>query len=96
VSTPEDEEAKNRVKAAVWEYTQQGVVLAVVFLAGLFTGYFTWGSGTEGAVHLRQYVKDQDAQLLDCKNKRVDLQSRLDVIQRRYDECTQRAAGAAR
>ncbi len=92
MSTPEDEEAKNRVKAAVWEYTQRGVVLAVVFFAGLFSGYIAWGAGQEGAVHLRQYAKDLDAQLLDCKNKRVDLQSRLDVIQRRYDECIARAA----
>ena len=39
---------QDQVKEAVWRYTAQGVILAVVFGAGLFVGYQKWGSGEMG------------------------------------------------
>ena len=46
------------------------------------------GSGETGSVFLRTHVVDLDSQLLDCKNKRVDVDGKLTVIQTRLDECT--------
>lgn len=84
----EDDDAKQRVQEAVWTWAVRLLVLAVTFGFGYFAGYVNYGSGETGSVFLRKHVTDLDAQLLDCKNKRVDVDGKLTVIQTRLDECT--------
>ena len=83
----EDDEAKKRVQEAVWAWAVRVIVLAVTFGFGTFAGYILWGTGTDGAVELRQRVPQLEAQVLEHKNKRVDLESKVEVISQRYEEC---------
>lgn len=94
VATTDDEEAKKRVQEAVWTWAVRVLVLAVTFGFGYFTGYVNYGSGEQGAIALRKHVVDQDALLLDCKNKRVDVDGKLVVIQGRLDDCQRSLAKA--
>jgi hypothetical protein len=95
VATLDDEEAKKRVQEAVWAWTGRVVVLAVVFGFGIFAGFLLWGSGMDGAIALRPRVVEMEAQVLEHKNKRVDLDSKLQVTQQRYEECQKALAKTA-
>jgi len=87
MAASEDELAKKQVQEAVWMWTGRIVVLAVVFGFGLFSGWYLWARGLEGAPYLRQKVVEMDAQLLEFKNKRVDVEGQLVVIKGRLDQC---------
>jgi hypothetical protein len=86
MSTTEDELAKKRVQEAVWMWTGRLIVLAVTFGFGFFAAFLLWGAGVQGAPALRAYKDQVDAQLLDCKNKQVDLQGQLTVYKGRLDQ----------
>jgi hypothetical protein len=94
VGTPEDEEAKKQVQEAVWTWAVRVLVLAVAFGFGFFAGWVLYGAGPTGAVQLRAQVEDLEAQLLDCKNKRVDSEGKVTVLQGRLDECNRSLAKA--
>ncbi len=79
----DDKEAAAQVKAVVWQYTQSGLVLLVVFLAGLFLGYQLWGVGDQGAPALREHAKQQDQEINRVKNEREDCQKVLEVTRSR-------------
>lgn len=83
----DDDAAKKRVQEAVWTWTGRVMVLLVVFIFGMFAGWVQWGGGDQGAVALRARTVDLDARLLECKNKQVDIDGKLTVVQSRYDEC---------
>ena len=85
MATTEDELAKRQVKEAVWMWTGRLLVLAVTFGFGFFAGFLLWGAGQEGAPALRAYRDRIDAQMLECKNKRVDLEGQLTVYKSRLD-----------
>ena len=87
MATTEDEAAKKQVQEAVWAWTGRVIILAVTFGFGFFAAWVQWGAGEAGAPALRQHVSDQDAQILDLKNKRVDTEGKLVVIQSRLEEC---------
>jgi hypothetical protein len=87
VASLEDEEAKKRVQEAVWAWASRVIVLAVTFGFGTFAGYLLWGGGPDGALALRPKIVEMEAQVLEHKNKRVDLDSKLQVTQQRYEEC---------
>ena len=87
MATLEDDEAKRRVQEATWEWTQRIIVLAVTFGLGFFAAWVQWGSGLEGAPALRQRVVEMDAQILEMKNKRVDLDGKITVLTSRLEEC---------
>ena len=86
MAATEDELAKQKVQEAVWQWTGRIIVLAVVFGFGFFAAYILWGNGMSGAIELRKRVEQQDAQILDLKNKQVDVSGKLTVIQGRLDE----------
>jgi len=86
MAATEDELAKQKVQEAVWQWTGRIIVLAVVFGFGFFAAYILWGNGMNGAIELRKRVEQQDAQILELKNKQVDVSGKLTVIQSRLDE----------
>ena len=83
----EDELAKKQVQEAVWTWTGRVVVLAATFGFGFFGGWYLWGRGIQGAPALRQKVEQQDAQILELKNKRVDIEGKLTVTEGRLTQC---------
>jgi len=87
MAASEDELAKKQVQEAVWMWTGRIVVLAAVFGFGLFSGWYLWARGFQGAPALREKVVEMDAQLLDFKNRRVDVEGQLVVIKGRLDQC---------
>jgi hypothetical protein len=94
MSTTEDELAKKRVQEAVWAWTGRLIVLAVTFGFGFFAAYLLWGAGAQGAPALRAYREQCDAQMLECKNKRVDLEGQLTVYKSRLDQTLSELAKA--
>jgi hypothetical protein len=98
VASQEDEEAKKRVQEAVWEWTQRLLVLAVTFGAGFFFAWILYGYGPQGAAALRAQTVKQDEAMVECKNKRVDVEGKLTVTEGRLTQCTsdlQKARSAA-
>ena len=100
MAATEDELAKQKVQEAVWQWTGRFIVLAVTFGFGFFAAFILWGNGLNGAPALRVLKEQQEAQLLERKNKEVDLSGKLTVIQSRLDQCITdlqkaRAAGSA-
>jgi hypothetical protein len=87
VANQEDEEAKKRVQEAVWAWTQRLLVLAVVFGFGFFAGWVLYGYGPEGAPALRALTVKQDADNVECRNKRVDVEGKLTVTEGRLTQC---------
>src|SRR5437763_1701477 len=100
MAATEDELAKQKVKEAFWQWTGRFIVLAVTFGFGFFAAFILWGNGLNGAPALRILKEQQEAQILERKNKEVDLSGKLTVIQSRLDQCIAdlqkaRAAGSA-
>ena len=98
MAATEDELAKQKVQEAVWQWTGRLIVLAVTFGFGLFAAYILWGNGLNGAPALRALREQNDAQILDLKNKQVDVTGKLTVVQSRLDQCIadlQKARAAA-
>lgn len=87
VATTEDEAAKKQVQEAVWAWTGRVIVLAVTFGFGFFAAWVQWGAGENGAPMLRDKIAQMDASILELKNKRVDTEGKLVVIQSRLEEC---------
>src|SRR5439155_1491908 len=57
-----------------------------------FAAWILWGVGLSGAPALRVRVAEQDAQLLERKNRQVDIEGKLTVCQGRLDECNRSLA----
>jgi len=83
----EDELAKKTIQDAVWTWSGRILTLLVVFGAGWFTGWVMYGSGVQGAPALRQKVPQLEAQILELKNQRVDIDGRLTVSEGRLAQC---------
>ncbi len=79
--------AKARVKEAAWAWIQRALVLGVAFGFGFFASWLLYGSGEEGAPHLRQVSKQQAAQIVDLKNNKIDIQGKLEVVEGRLSRC---------
>jgi hypothetical protein len=95
MAASEDELAKKQVQEAVWAWAGRIIVLAVAFGFGFFSAFILWGSGTEGAPALRRKVEAMDAQILELKNKRVDIEGQLTVVTGRLSECQKNLNRAA-
>ena len=100
MAATEDELAKQKVQEAVWQWTGRFIVLAVTFGFGFFAAWLLWGAGINGAPALRSLREKMDSEILERKNKEVDLSGKLTVIQSRLDQCITdlqkaRAAGSA-
>jgi hypothetical protein len=95
MAATEDELAKQRVQEAIWTWAGRFLVLGVVFGGGFFTAWYMYARGVDGAPALREKVVQMDAQILELKNKRVDVDGKLVVVQTRLDECNKNLAAAA-
>lgn len=95
MAATDDDLAKQRVQEAVWTWAGRMVVLGVIFGFGFFAAWYLYASGPEGAPALRERVVQMDAQMLEMKNKRVDVDGKLVVIQTRLDECNKNLSAAA-
>ena len=96
MAATEDELAKQRVQEAIWTWAGRLMVLGAVFGGGFFSAWYLYARGAEGAPALREKVVQMDAQMLEMKNKRVDVDGKLVVVQSRLDECNKNLAAAAR
>lgn len=72
MSEPE-KSAQEELKDAVWEYTQKTVVALVLFGGGILAAWFMWGD----AGRLRQTNKELQDQVVDLKNQRETLNTRI-------------------
>ncbi len=88
----DDELAKKQVQEAIWEWAGRILVLGVTFGFGFFAAWVLWGAGTEGATVLREKVVQMDSQILDLKNKRVDSDGKVTVLEGRVTECNKNLA----
>jgi hypothetical protein len=87
MAATEDELAKQRVQEAIWTWTGRLLVLAVTFGFGFFTAWLLWGAGVTGAPILRQKVEQMDAQILDLKKQRQDIDGQKVVCNGRLEQC---------
>src|SRR5262245_33253827 len=87
VNKQEEAEAKQRVTEATWERIQRALVLATAFGCGFFAGWVLYGYGPQGAPALRLQTVKQDEALVECKNKRVDVEGKLTVAEGRLTQC---------
>jgi hypothetical protein len=87
MAASEDELAKKQVQEAVWTWAGRVIVLGVTFGFGFFAAWVLWGAGNSGAPAMRAKVEQQEAQILELKNKRVDIEGQLTVIQGRLQQC---------
>jgi hypothetical protein len=94
MAASEDELAKKQVQEAVWAWAGRVTVLAVTFGFGFFAAWVLWGAGMSGAPALRTRAEQQDAQILELKNKRVDIEGQLTVTQGRLQQCERNLAQA--
>ena len=95
MAASEDELAKKQVQEAVWAWAGRVIVLAVAFGFGFFAAFVLWGSGMTGAPALRKQVEAMDQQILELKNKRVDIEGQLTVVTGRLAECQKNLNRAA-
>jgi hypothetical protein len=99
-ATSEDDLAKKDIQDAVWNMAGKGAGLGAVGLLCFFAAWWMWGYGPQGAPALREQIVKTEAQLLEFKNKRVDLEGKLTVAEGRLSQCQSelakaRAAGGA-
>ena len=87
MAVSEDELAKQRVQEAIWTWTGRLLVLAVTFGFGFFAAWLLWGAGATGAPVLRQRAEQQDAQIIELKKQRQDIDGQKVVCQGRLDQC---------
>lgn len=83
----DDDIAKQRVQEALWEWTQRILVLAVTFGFGFFAAWVAYGYGPDGAPSLRELRTKHEAELVDRKNKQVDIEGKLTVAESRLTQC---------
>jgi hypothetical protein len=94
MAATEDELAKKTIQDAIWVWSGRILTLLVVFGFGVFTGWIAWGVGVTGAPALREKTPQLEAQILELKNNRVDIEGKLTVTQGRLDQCQRDLAKA--
>ena len=87
MAATEDELAKQRVQEAIWTWTGRLITYAVTFGFGFFAAWLLWGAGMTGAPVLRQRVEQMDAQIIDLKKQRQDIDGQKVVCNGRLDQC---------
>jgi len=100
MATSEDDLAKKDIQEAIWAWSGKIAALGAVGLLSFFAAWWLWGYGPNGAPQLRVRIEQTEAQLLEFKNKRVDLEGKLTVTEGRLNQCQSdlakaRAAAAA-
>jgi len=67
-----------QLRERIWTYAQRGVVMAVVFFAGLFVGYQLWGQATQ----LQQQVEELTEQKQSLVKERDTERSKVTLVER--------------
>src|SRR5271169_729208 len=67
-----------QLRERIWTYAQRGVVMAVVFFAGLFVGYQLWGQATQ----LREQVDDLTERNQGLVKERDTERSKVTLVER--------------
>ncbi len=78
-----DISAEQQLRDAMWTWVQRVVLAAVLFGAGLFSGYFRWGD----AVEKRQENRELQDKIVNLKNQRETASTRLSREQRDKEVC---------
>jgi hypothetical protein len=79
----EEKSPPELLKETLWQWAQRLVITAVLFGAGVFAGYFQWGD----AAALRLEKKQLEDQIVDLKNQRETLSTRIAREQRDKEVC---------
>ncbi len=79
----QEKTAQEELREAVWGWGQRAVVTLVLFGAGYLGGYFQWGDAAE----LRLQKKQLEDQIVDLKNQRETLSTRIAREQRDKEVC---------
>ena len=79
----EDKTAEDQLRDAVWTWVQRTVVALALFGAGMLAGYFRWGD----AVELRHEVKVRQDTIVDLKNQRETLSTKIAREKRDKEVC---------
>jgi hypothetical protein len=79
----EDKSPPELLKETLWSWAQRLVVTAVLLGAGVYAGYFQWGD----AAALRLEKKQLEDQIVDLKNQRETLSTRIAREQRDKEVC---------
>ena len=87
-----------QLRERMWIYAQRGVIMAVVFFAGLFVGYQLWGQATQLQEKVEE-LTDRTQSLVkerDTERSKVTLVERdKKELERQIDELKVKAAAAA-
>lgn len=67
-----------QLRERIWTYSQRGVVMAVVFFAGLFLGYQLWGQATQ----LQEKVDDLTERTQSLVKERDTERSKVTLVER--------------
>ena len=86
----EEVTAEQELKNALWVWTQRTVVALVLFGGGILAAYFAWGD----AADLRQHNKELQDQIVDLKNQRETLNTRIAREARDKEVCNRDLAEA--
>jgi cell division protein FtsB len=79
----QDKTVQEELREAIWSWGQRIVVTLVLFGAGYLGGWFQWGDAAE----LRQQKKQLEDQIVDLKNQRETLSTRIAREQRDKEVC---------
>jgi hypothetical protein len=79
----EEKTAEEELKDAVWSWFQRAVVALSLFGGGIVAAYFAWGDAAE----LRQTNKELQDQIVDLKNQRETLNTRIARESRDKEVC---------
>jgi hypothetical protein len=93
-----------QLRERIWTYAQRGVVMAVVFFAGLFVGYQLWGQATqlqekvdELTERTQSLVKERDTErskVTLVERDKKELERQLDEIKAKLAATTGKAEAA--
>ncbi|MGH7787471.1 MAG: hypothetical protein ACRERC_11430 [Candidatus Binatia bacterium] len=75
----------DQLRDRIWTYAQRGVVMAVVFFAGLFVGFQLWGQATQ----LQEQVEELSDRAQSLVKERDTERSRITLIERDKKELQQ-------
>lgn len=75
----------DQLRDRIWTYAQRGVVMAVVFFAGLFVGFQLWGQATQ----LQEQVEELTDRAQSLVKERDTERSRITLIERDKKEMQQ-------
>jgi hypothetical protein len=87
-----------QLRERIWTYAQRGVVMAVVFFAGLFVGYQLWGQATQ-LREQNEELTERNQSLVkerDTERSKVTLVERdKKELERQLDEMRTKLAASA-